>query len=229
VLLNGGNLQQSFALTTHTISGTATITAALPDNLGGDISNVVTVHVVDAPITGLTAANSGPTLLGQTTLFTASITGGTNVSYTWNLGDGSAVTALSTSNLTSDTYSAGAVYTAVVTATNSIGTKVMITTVVTINNPVPNISNMLPLTPTHGVATSVTLTGTNFISGAKVKIGPHGGAATATYTPVGLTSTQITVTVLGTDIPSTGSYDIWVENPTPPAADDSNHWQFSAS
>jgi hypothetical protein len=103
-----------------------------------------------------------------------------------------------------------------VTATNSIGTKVMTTTVVTINNPVPTISNMLPLAPAHGVTTSVTLTGTNFIAGAKVKLQPHGGGATVTYTPGSVTSTQITVNVSGVDIPSAGSYDIWVENPTPP-------------
>jgi hypothetical protein len=43
---------------------------------------------METPISGLRADNDGPTLLGMPTLFTATISSGTNVSYAWDFGDG---------------------------------------------------------------------------------------------------------------------------------------------
>ncbi|MBN1484377.1 MAG: CehA/McbA family metallohydrolase, partial [Chloroflexia bacterium] len=42
----------------------------------------------ESPVTGLQAANDGPTSLGQPTTLTATISNGSSVSYTWDLGDG---------------------------------------------------------------------------------------------------------------------------------------------
>ncbi len=42
----------------------------------------------DDPIEGLTAENNSPTPLGETTTFTATVTGGTNIQYDWDFGDG---------------------------------------------------------------------------------------------------------------------------------------------
>lgn len=50
-----------------------------------------TVTVIDEAIIGLDFSHDGPTQLGQTTRFSPTLTSGTNVTYTWNLGDGHVV------------------------------------------------------------------------------------------------------------------------------------------
>lgn len=45
--------------------------------------------IPDEPIAGLTASNDSPTVVGTPTSFTASVTGGTNVHFDWDFGDGS--------------------------------------------------------------------------------------------------------------------------------------------
>jgi hypothetical protein len=69
----------------------------------------------DVPISGLQAANSGPTVLGDTTYFTATATG-SNITYWWNFGDGQT----GSGNPIGHSYTAVGRYTATVTATNGI-------------------------------------------------------------------------------------------------------------
>jgi hypothetical protein len=71
---------------------------------------------VDEPITGLTASNDGPTPEGQPTTLSASVTGGTNVSYTWDFGDGLSGAGQPVTHV----YPAIGEYTATVTAQNGI-------------------------------------------------------------------------------------------------------------
>jgi hypothetical protein len=71
----------------------------------------------DDPIEGLTAENDSPTLLGDTTTFTATITGGTNVTYDWDFGDGHSTTG----QIVEHIYEAAGTYSVTVTATNSRG------------------------------------------------------------------------------------------------------------
>ncbi len=73
------------------------------------------IIIVDAPITGLQASNDGPTRIGETTTFTATIAGGTNVAYSWNFGDG----ATGSGEIVTHTYTARGVYEATVTAQNT--------------------------------------------------------------------------------------------------------------
>jgi hypothetical protein len=131
-----------FNAATHGLAGTVTITASLPASLGGDVSNVVTVTVRDEPITGLSAANSGPTALANATAFTATKTAGSNVTYKWNFGDTTAETSYTTTATVTHTNTFGGSYTAVVTATNSLGT------VVTATTPYVVITPTVSLTPT---------------------------------------------------------------------------------
>jgi hypothetical protein len=84
-------------------------------------------RTVEEPIMGLMAYNDSPTALGNVTTLTATITTGSNVTYTWALGDG---TPGSGAVLT-HTYPALGVYTAVVTAVNSVS-ELTATTAVTI-------------------------------------------------------------------------------------------------
>lgn len=109
--------------------GVLTFTLTVTDAFGLTSNVPVAVMVVDNPIAGLTAANSGPTFLGQPTFLTATTTGGTNISYAWNFGDGA--TALGA--VVTHTYAAVGTYTATVTATNSVGNQVAIT-LVTVNS-----------------------------------------------------------------------------------------------
>jgi hypothetical protein len=88
------------------------------------------VFVGDEPITGLTATNDGPTVLGNLTTLTATIETGSNVIFTWNFGDESTGNGA----VATHTYTSSGVYTVQVTATNSHG-QVETTTDVTIIAP----------------------------------------------------------------------------------------------
>lgn len=84
-------------------------------------------------ITGLAAQNSGPTTLGGATHFTATVATGTTVTYAWAFGDGSLAGGAHPQHI----YAAVGDYTAVVTASNSIGDVVAQTTVQVIEPPTP--------------------------------------------------------------------------------------------
>jgi CSLREA domain-containing protein len=83
----------------------------------------------DIPASGLVATNDSPTALGSTTLLTASVVSGTNVTYAWAFGDGESGNGVPVGHI----YPAVGVYTAVVTATNSTNA-LTVTTQVTITD-----------------------------------------------------------------------------------------------
>jgi PKD repeat protein len=104
---------------------TVSLTAIGPYNTSV-LTRTAYITATDAPIVGLAAFNSSPTISGDATLFTATITAGTNVSYTWNFGDNSAGTGITTTH----TYTRGRVYVATVTASNATN---QVTTTTTVN------------------------------------------------------------------------------------------------
>lgn len=106
---------------------TAVLTASNSVNV---VSATTLVTITDVPIAGLSASNDSPTIINNPTTFVASIVAGTNVSYTWDFGDGAAEEGIQTSH----TYAAGGFYTAVVTASNSANW-LTATTVVTVSEP----------------------------------------------------------------------------------------------
>jgi ABC-type proline/glycine betaine transport system permease subunit len=79
------------------------------------------------PITGLSLSNDGPTADGSVTSLTAAVTGGTNVVYDWDLGDGTVLTDAGPT--ITHIYPGVDTYTATVTATNPIGADTATTTV----------------------------------------------------------------------------------------------------
>lgn len=95
---------------------TAIITAT---NSAGSLSITTPVTITNVPISNLSAANDSPTYLGRATSFTATISSGSNVSYTWNFGDGTPTVGGAAT--VSHTYGLVGNYTAIVTATNSAG------------------------------------------------------------------------------------------------------------
>ncbi len=121
----------------------------------GSIS--VTTLITDAPIAGLTASNNSPTLLGQATTLTASITSGSDVTYTWAFGDG----ATGSGAVVTHTYPAVGGYSAVVTASNPVSVVTATTTVTITGLPNLTISKSGPLTATSDSLITYTLTVTN--------------------------------------------------------------------
>jgi len=79
----------------------------------------VTLTIEEGPITGLAAGNDGPVVIGDPVNLTASLTGGTNVSFDWDFGDGNFGSGTAPSHL----YAAPGVYTATVTASNSVSSE----------------------------------------------------------------------------------------------------------
>jgi uncharacterized repeat protein (TIGR01451 family) len=92
---------------------TAIVTASNSVSL---LTTTTPVTITDAFIKGLIADNDSPTVLGQATTLTATITAGSNVVYTWAFGDGD----LGSGAVVAHTYPATGTYTAVVTASNSV-------------------------------------------------------------------------------------------------------------
>jgi YD repeat-containing protein len=67
-------------------------------------------------IAGLAVPNDSPTVLGDGTTLTATVTSGTHVSYTWAFGDGDT----SSGAVVTHTYPSATTYTPIVTASNSV-------------------------------------------------------------------------------------------------------------
>jgi len=119
------------------------------------VSNTCTVR--DQPIYGLTFAHSMPDEINVPVAFTASITQGTGVNYTWNFGDGTGEAAPITAINTTYIYTVPGVYTARLTATNTSGVPAYYQQVITVDRAISNVGylNSSPL----WVDVPITLTG----------------------------------------------------------------------
>ena len=96
----------------------------------------------DIPVAGLQATNDSPTTLGHPTTFTATVSRGSDISYTWDFGDGSHGSGATVSH----TYATAGNYTATLTATNNLSTQVATTTVtITESGSMPDQQIYLPL------------------------------------------------------------------------------------
>ena len=104
-----------------------------------------------AAISGLTAANDGPTILGSATRLTAAISGGSDVSYQWDFGDGNSGSGA----VVSHHYAEPGLYTAEVTASNSSSFETAVTAV-TVDTLITDLTaeNSSPILP--GLATQLT-------------------------------------------------------------------------
>lgn len=127
-----GSLPTTGAHADHTYTDighyTAVVTATTAFNA---ITATTPVTITDVPIAGLAAGNDGPTVVDYPTTFVASVAAGTNVDYIWAFGDG----AMGAGMQVTHTYTAGGDYTAVVTASNSVGTMTASTPVEVLAHP----------------------------------------------------------------------------------------------
>jgi hypothetical protein len=102
---------------THTYPQTGTYTAVVTTSNGLGQSRAATVVTVDEVISGLKLTHDDPTLLGDPTTLTATVATGSRVSYLWAFGDG----GWDLGPVVTHTYPETQVYSAVVTASNSLG------------------------------------------------------------------------------------------------------------
>jgi parallel beta-helix repeat protein len=126
---SGGDIDFTIALAAAVPEGRfVTATATDPGGNTSEFSACFgpTGPVPDVPISGLTAANDGPTMWGQPTTLFAAATSGTNIVYTWDPGDGSGPAV---GDVITYTYLASGIYTATVTASNNEGATQARTTV----------------------------------------------------------------------------------------------------
>jgi uncharacterized repeat protein (TIGR01451 family) len=116
----------SGAVVAHTYPDVGVYTAIVTASNSVSLLTAKTpVTITDALIEGLVANNDSPTVLGRATTLTATITGGSNVVYTWALGDGDTGSGA----VVVHTYPATGTYTAVVTASNSVSVRTATTPV----------------------------------------------------------------------------------------------------
>jgi formylglycine-generating enzyme required for sulfatase activity len=129
-ILDGSNVSYAWAFgdgtsgsganASRTYGAVGVYTAVVTATNGVGQAVASTQVTVDQSISGLQAVRSGQgtaVALGSVVVFTATTTAGSNVDYTWNFGDG---TTGSGANVT-HSYAVTGTYTAVVTATNSVG------------------------------------------------------------------------------------------------------------
>lgn len=109
---------------TYTATGNYTATLTATNNLTTLVATVV-ASVVDVPIASLVITNSSPTALGNPTWFTATLTSGTQVTYTWDFGNGATASGATVSYM----YPTTGWYTATLTATNSASSQTLTTPV----------------------------------------------------------------------------------------------------
>jgi PKD repeat protein len=175
-------------------SYTATVTAT-----NGVSTEVVSLPVViiDVPIDQLSAENSSPVTIGDTTSFTASTGLGSNVLFTWDFGDGSAAVA---GQFASHVYAAAGTYTARVTASNGAGSRIATTQVIVRDVPISGLGvvNDSPTVLGDSTAfTATTLSGTNVTYQWNFGDGTAnaaGGQTSHRYDAVGIYAVTVTAT-----------------------------------
>ncbi len=112
----------SLSRTTFTAPATSTVLTfrlSVTDEAGVSSADEVVITATEEAIAGLSVQNTSPSAVQERVTFTASITAGTNVSYTWDFGDGEQTSGKSE---VSHVYTQVETYTATVVASNSINT-----------------------------------------------------------------------------------------------------------
>ena len=92
---------------------------------GLGMAGSVTVESPPPPITGLSANNDSPKEVNNAVAFTAIVTGGAEISYAWDFGDGISSSGITTTHA----YTESGIYTATVTASNLTNSMSATTTV----------------------------------------------------------------------------------------------------
>ncbi|HRQ37824.1 MAG TPA: FG-GAP-like repeat-containing protein [Chloroflexota bacterium] len=150
----------------------------------------------DIPISGLIAINNSPSPLGIETTLTATFASGSPVEFYWDLGDDSTAVG----DVVHHLYPAEGVYTAVVTASNSVNLMTT-TTIITITPPIPitglTATNSSPTTlgdPTFFTATILTGSNVSFLWEFDDGSSAQGNVVSHTYLADGNHTATVTAT-----------------------------------
>ncbi len=211
------------AFTTSALApGSHPITAAYP---GGTFFNSASSAVVNQVITG-TVTNPVPTISnispGNAAAgsggFTLTVTGTNFVSSSSVIFNGAprtttfvSATQVTAAILASDVTTQGTPSVVVTNPTPGGGQSNTVTfTITAATNPVPTVTSLSPTGVAAGSgAFTLTVTGTNFVSGAFVNFG--GANKTTTF----VSSTQLTAAILAADVATAGTPAVIVTNPAP--------------
>ncbi len=118
VALTGDTWSYAPDLTAWAVGTYALRVQALDAHANARLAGPFRLDITDGPIEGLEATDNGPRSVGETVTFTATIGAGSNVSYTWDFGDG----VIGSGRVAAHPYEGSGEYTATVTATNSVST-----------------------------------------------------------------------------------------------------------
>ncbi len=200
-------------------AGTSSITVFNPAP-GGGTSNaqVFTVNVANNPVPTTTSISPSSKIVGDAT-FTLTVNGTNFIAGSVVNFNGSArtTTFVSATQLTasipaSDLLVTGTSSITVFNPTPGGGTSNSQT--FSVNNPTPTTTYISPNTKMIGdSAFTMTVMGTNFLSGAVVKF--NGSARTTAF----ISSTQLTASILASDLLAAGTYLVVVTNPAPSGGD----------
>ena len=196
------------------LAGVLLLVAALVGCGDGGGGGGGTPPVTDNPVPTLTSISPTSTAVGGAA-FALTVNGSNFISGSvvrWN-GSGRATTFVSSAQLTatilaSDITAAGTAQVTVFNPTPGGGTSAAST--FTIGNPVPTLTSLSPTSAAAGgAAFTLTVNGSNFISGSVVRWNGSGRATTF----VG--NTQLTAAILAGDIANAGTAQVTVFNPAP--------------
>jgi YVTN family beta-propeller protein len=126
---------------TGVISGTPStpgiydVVVAASDGVNSDVRSFVWTITQAQPLAIQPMPSSAPQLAGQAVSFTASVTGGSNVRYTWNFDDGTSTSSESTEPTVSHVFTKPGIYYVTVTAIDDSGLPQSETVVQTVHLP----------------------------------------------------------------------------------------------
>ena len=202
----GLNASATFSLTNTAAAGPASITATSGTPQSATIGTAFASPFVasvktaaGAPVSGATVTFNTPDASGANGAFPG---GSVNYTTTTNA-NGVATSAVFTANSIAGTYT--------VTATVQ-GTNLSANFSLTNNNPVPTLTSIAPTSGMVGQSVTLTLTGTNFVSGAVVNFGSNADAG-----GVESDGTSITITIPASQLTAAGPVNVTVTNPAPTA------------
>jgi uncharacterized repeat protein (TIGR01451 family) len=193
-------------ITPGVITNTTGVTSTVRDDNRINNTAWVTLTVGEEPIAGLQAFNDSPTELGNVTSFSATVTAGTNISYEWAFGDGTIGQGISPGHV----YPMTGTYTAIVTATNSVSSAWVTTTVI--------------ITPSTGGTTYIPLVMNNWVAAPDLVVENIIAASDAVTVVIRNNGHQ--------SVTNQFANEFWVDvyiNPHTPPTQVNQTWEFVAS